>query len=123
MTVPLESVEQVILASYLDRNKYTYSAIRNESDFNNIQKWVKRKREWVRKWIPDFCIVLKINCLLFIELKRKIDYSKSKWGKKWSTVSSEQLKWQRELNKTQWVQCEIAWGAKHAIEIIERLEK
>ena len=37
-TVPLESVEQVALTTYLDAMKYTFSAIRNESDFNNIRK-------------------------------------------------------------------------------------
>tara|TARA_R110000822_G_scaffold66282_1_gene161908 strand:- start:361 stop:498 length:138 start_codon:yes stop_codon:yes gene_type:complete len=45
MNVPLENHEQEILAKYLDRNNYIFSAIRNESDFNNIQKGVKRKRE------------------------------------------------------------------------------
>ena len=123
MNVPLENHEQEILAKYLDRNNYIFSAIRNESDFNNIQKGVKRKREWVRKGIPDFCIILKRWALLFIELKRQIDYSRSTKGKKVSNVSLEQLKWQEELNNIPWVQCNICWWSQESIELIKRIER
>lgn len=124
MTVPLESVEQVALTNYLQANWYTFSAIRNESDFNNIAKWAKRKREWVRKWIPDFCIILKRKSVLFIELKRQRKVLKS--GKLWvspSKVSEEQLNFIWKLNECDNVSWEIAYWAKEAIKIIESYER
>lgn len=123
MTVPLESHEQIRLANYLDSKGYLFSAIRNESDYNSIAKGSKRKREWVRKWIPDFCIVLKRWAVLFIELKRcrKILKNWTRWVSP-SKVSPEQKHWLKELNKIWNIQGSLCYGAWEAIDHIESLE-
>lgn len=121
--IPKENYEQEQLTIWLDINLYTFSAIRNESDYNNIVKWVKRKREGVRKGIPDFCIILKMEALLFIELKRQKRILKS-W-KLWaspSRISEEQIKWIEKLNNISNVQCEICYWYKEAIKLIKKIE-
>lgn len=123
MNIPKESFEQIQLTNWLELNWYTFSAIRNESDFHNIWKWVKRKREWVRKWIPDFCVILKRSSLLFIELKRQRKILKS--GKLWaspSKISTEQKKWIQELNQIKNVWAELCYWADEAIKMIEKIE-
>ena len=123
MKIPKEDYEQERLANWLDANWYMFSAIRNESDTHSFYKGKIRVRSWCRKWIPDFCIILKKQSLLFIELKRQKRVLKS--GKLWaspSIVSPEQIKWQEKLNKVNNVQCEIAYGYQEAISIIQMLE-
>lgn len=126
MTVPTENIESEVLANWLRLNNYTFTHIANESGLPPkvaMLSAIRKKRMWLSPWVPDFMIVLKRKALLFIELKRQIDYSKSKKGKKYSNVSKEQLKRQEQLNIIEWVQCEICWGAKEWINLIERLEK
>ena len=121
--VPLESFEQEKLANWLDANNYIFSAIRNESDYNNIKKWAKRKREWVRKWISDFCIILKCWALLFIELKRQRKVLKSgKLGASPSKVSEEQIRWIDACNEIDNVWAVVCYGADEAIDYIKWLE-
>jgi len=123
MTVPLESFEQTNLSDRLDIKWYVFSAIRNESDYHDPIKWAKRKKEWVRKWISDFCIILKRKSVLFIELKRQRSYLKS-W-KRWaspSKVTNEQLNWFSNINDCENVGCTIAYWANEAIKAIEEYE-
>ena len=123
MTVPLESAEQIRLTNWLDINNYKFSAIRNESDFNNIVKWVKRKKEWVRKWISDFCVILKRWSVLFIELKRQQPLLKNwKMWKSPSTVSKEQIEWVEAINSCWNTEARICYGAENAIKVIKELE-
>jgi len=121
--IPIESVEQEMLATWLDFNKYTFSAIRNESDTHSFYKWKIRKRSWCRPWIPDFVIILKKWALLFIELKRKRKILKS-W-KLWaspSVVSEEQKQWKEKLNELENVACEICYWSDEAIKTINNYE-
>ena len=122
--IPLESYEQITFTNWLDENNYQFSAIRNESDYNSIQKWSKRKREWVRKWISDFFIFLKNKkAWVFIELKRQKRVLKNwKLWKSPSKVSSEQYRWIDSANKIDNLAWYIAYWAKEAIEIIKDLE-
>lgn len=125
MTVPTENVESEILAKWLKDNEYTFTHIANESWLPPkvaMLSALRKKRMWLSRWVPDFMIVLKRQALLFIELKRQIDYSKSKNWRKYSTVSLDQEKWQEELNMIAWVQCEISWGSEEAINLIKRIE-
>ena len=121
--IPKEYIEQQILANRLDFNKYTFSAIRNESDTHSFYKWKQRKLSWVRSWIPDFFIILKRNSLLLIELKRQIKVLKN-W-KLWaspSVISQEQLQWKDKLNNIDNIQCDICFWANEAINLINKLE-
>ena len=111
---PLESIEQQILANWLEINGYTFSAIRNESDTHSFYAWLKRKKSWVHKWVPDFMIILKRNSLLFIELKRQ--------KKSLSKVSKEQKEWIKALNEVTNVEAVICYWAERAIELIQEYE-
>ena len=111
---PLESIEQQILANWLEVNWYKFSAIRNESDTHSFYAWLKRKKSWVHKWVPDFMIILKRNSLLFIELKRK--------KKSLSKVSKEQKEWIKALNDISNVEAVVAYWAENAIKLINEYE-
>lgn len=126
MTVPTENIEAERLASRLKRQGYISSHIANESGLPPKVAMIAAKRKkkmWLSPGVPDFIIILKRKALLFIELKRQIDYSKSTKGRKVSNVSSEQLKWCEELNKCWNIQAEICYGADEAINLINRIEK
>ncbi len=123
MKIPSESYESEMLANWLDIYKYRFSAIRNESDKQSWFMWKKRYKQWVRKWIPDYCILLKNKQLLFIELKRQKKVLKT--GKLWaspSKISPEQLEWVKELNEIPNINAENCYWAKEAIELIIHLE-
>ena len=122
--IPKENEEAQILANWLDLNKYTFSAIRNESDSHSFYKWKKRKAEWVRPWIPDFCIILKRWDLLFIELKRQRKILKS-W-KLWaspSIIRLEQTIWINKLEKLENISAQICYWAEESIKLIEEYER
>lgn len=124
MTVPKESVEQEQLANWLDMNWYKFSAIRNESDTRSFYKWKQRKLSGCRKWIPDFCILLKRKAVLFIELKRQRPELKN-W-KKWkspSVVSPEQIEWNTAINEIDNVSACISYWYKEAIQHIQEHEQ
>lgn len=119
MKVPLEKYESEALANRLDNYWYTFSAIRNESDSRSFAKGKIRKKSWVRKWIPDFCIVLKKKAMCFIELKRqKPIWKKGKVLKSPSKVSEEQKKWIKELKSVTNTYAEICYWAEEAIMFI-----
>ena len=119
MKVPLEKEENIALANRLDNYWYLFSAIRNESDRFSFAKGKKRKKEGVRKWMPDFFIRLKRMQCCFIELKRQRPIGKS-WRllKSPSVVSPEQINWIIELNKVPNVCAKVCFWAKEAIEFI-----
>ncbi len=79
----------------------------------------RKKRLWVSKWFPDYCITLKRWSLLFIELKKS---RWPKWGLNWSTISEEQIEWCNELSNIPNIQAEICHWAKESIELIARIE-
>jgi hypothetical protein len=118
-----EEQEGVILANRLRVNNYKFTHIWNES----WQRWTKniiimmarKKRLWVSKWFPDYCIILKRGALLFIELK------KSKWPKgwlNWSVISEEQVEWCNKLSEVPNIQAEICHWAKESIKLINNIE-
>ena len=105
-TVPLEKEECKIFAQWLDVKGLRFSHIANES-INKIEA-MNKYRLGVRKGVPDYLIILPSKNLLFIEMKRK----------KGSVVSQEQKDWLHDLNQIPSVQCEIAYGAEEAINIV-----
>ena len=123
--IPTENQEAEALARWLKCKWYIFTHIANESWLPPkvaMLSAMRKKRMWLSPWFPDFCIILKCKSLLFIELKRAIDYSKSEKGRKLSVTSKEQLEWQKELNKVKNIQCEICYWAKEAINLIENLD-
>ncbi len=127
MTIPTEDQEAEQLANWLRNNNYTFTHIWNESwqrwTRNIIIMMAKKKRLWVSKWFPDYCIILKRWALLFIELKRQKKLLKS-W-KLWaspSVISNEQIEWLKSLNNVANVQGEICYGAGESIDLINKLE-
>ena len=127
MNIPSEDQEAYQLANYLRLNNYKSTHIWNESaqswTKNIIIMMTKKKRMWVSKWFPDYCIILKRWALLFIELKRQRRKLKS-W-KLWaspSVISPEQVEWIKELNALPNIWAEIAYWSEDAIRIIEEYE-
>lgn len=111
---PLEQVEQIALAQWLDYNWYRYNAIRNESDSHSFFAWRKRKRSGVKKWFPDFIIYLKRQSTLYIELKRK--------KKSLTKISKEQKERIEFLNTIPNSEARVAYGAENAIKLIQEYE-
>lgn len=123
MTVPLESAESEWLANRLDNLDYTFSAIRNESDRKSFYKWKARAKSWVRKGIPDFCIILKRKMMCFVELKRQRPLLKN-WTlwKSPSKVLPEQIKWIKELNLIPNTKAKMCFWYKEATDFIIQCE-
>ena len=119
-----EHQEAVELANRLRYNKYKFHHSPNETYTKSWSQKRKNTLEWVSAWFPDYCILLKKKkALLFIELKRARDYSKSKnWKAMWK-ASKEQLDWLLEFNKIQNVGWYIAEWALEAIRIINKIEE
>lgn len=127
MNLPTEDQEAEQLANWLRSNNYNFTHIWNESwqrgTKNIIIMMAKKKKLWVSKWFPDYCIILKRWALLFIELKRQKKVLKS-W-KLWaspSVISNEQIEWLKSLNIVSNVQAELCYWAEESINLINRLE-
>ena len=125
--IPTEDQECYAFADYLRINNYKFTHIWNESwqywSKNIVIMMNKKKKMWVSKWFPDYCIILKRWSLLFIEMKRQKKILKS-W-KIWaspSVISEEQLEWQEKLNEIENISCEIAYGVVDAVRIVQEYE-
>jgi len=125
-----ENEEAECLARWLNTNNYLSTHIANESWLPPRVAMIaakRKKRMWLRKWFPDYCIILKRGNLLFIELKKTRSYKKNWEFKALSSdgivTSPEQLEWQEELNKLSNIQCNICYWHKEAIELIQRIEE
>lgn len=114
-----ESSEGKLLANWLEKNKYKYSKIPSETftPFWSVKD--RNKKEWVKKGIPDYIIVLKRNSLLFIELKKK---KGPKGWMNWSVISDEQIEWVNILWSIPNVEAHFAHGWREAVDIIQNLE-
>ena len=125
MTVPTENQEAEKLTNWLRANNYKFTHIANESWLPPRVAMLaakRKKRMWLSPWFPDYCIILKRGSLLFIELKKQIDYSKSDKGKKVSVTSKEQIEWCESLNNIANTQAEVCNGYEKAKETILYIE-
>lgn len=125
--IPTEKQEWEKLANILKAKQYKFTHIANEIWISG-KVWMlvnkNKKLQWLSKWFPDYCIILKRWSLLFIELKRQRKILKS--GKLWaspSIISKEQIEWLEALNKIPNVEAHICYGCDEAIVLIEKLEK
>lgn len=127
MEVLKEEQEWEILKNWLEANNYKFTHIANEIWISGrIWMLVNRKKikQGLKKWFPDYCIILKRRSLLFLELKRKRKTLKS-W-KLWSSpskVSEEQKIWIKELNEIANIEAHICYWAEEAIRLIEEMEE
>ena len=124
-----ENQESEALAKYLRNNWYMFTHIANESWLPTkvaMKAWARKKRMWLSPWFPDYCIVLKIWSLFFIELKKKRTRKKNGEYKALSTdhivVSKEQEHWKTQLNTIPNVQCNICYWHEESISIIKELD-
>jgi hypothetical protein len=116
--IPLEEVEQEIYTKWLDLNNILYFAVPNvvslAAGLNTVGRriafWKKRRKEGVKKGVPDLVVFLP-HLILFIEMKRI----------KKSYPSKEQKKWIADINLFPYTHAEVAKGGHAAIEITERL--
>ena len=126
----IEEIESMKLAQRLNFNKYLASHIANESWLPPkymMLVGIKKKRMWLKKWFPDFLIILKRWSLLFIELKKPRN-KKSNWeyyalSSDWINISEEQEYWVNELNKIDNVDAYFCFGFEDAKKLIDSLEK
>ena len=118
--VPLEEDEQATYTQWLDIKKIRYFAVPNvvklagalKTKKQKIRFWQQRKKEGVKKGVPDLVVFLP-KCMLFVEMKRT----------KGSSTSDEQAKWVEFINKFDYAEAVIAKGAEAAIKITESLLK
>ena len=83
----------------------------------------KKIKQGLNKGFPDYCVILKMGGLLFIELKRqRITKKNGQPGASPSEVKPEQIAWVDALNKLQNVSASICYGHKEAVELIQFLE-
>ncbi len=115
-----EHQHAVLFANWLRSEWYFFHHSPNETftKFHNVRR--KNTLEWVAKWFPDYCIILKRKNLLFIELKKARG---KKWGFNGSKISDEQKVWIERLDECTGVGAFIAHGFEEAREIVERMEE
>jgi len=112
MTVPLEDSEQHAYIQWLDANNLLYFAVPNivklagmmKSKIAKIRFWQQRKKEGVKKGVPDLVVFLPKR-ILFVEMKRQ----------KGSSTSTEQIEWAMIINTYPYAVSVICKGAEAAI--------
>lgn len=112
MKVPLEDAEQYEYIKWLESNKIIYFAVPNivktaatlKTKIRKIRFWQQRKREGVKKGVPDLVVFLP-NKMLFVEMKRQ----------KGSSTSPEQKEWSNTINKYKYAKSVICKGTAEAI--------
>lgn len=112
MKHPLEDAEQKAYIDWLELKKIKYFAVPNItktisylSKLQKIKFWQQRKKEGVKKGVPDLVVFLP-NCILFVEMKRV----------KGSTTSDEQKQWIELINGYSYAKSAICNGADAAIQ-------
>lgn len=91
--IPLEIDEQKMYTNWLDSHKIVYFAVPNVVTLaptmkkvqHRIRFWQKRKKEGVKKGVPDLVVFLPKQ-ILFVEMKRLKKSSTSKEQKEWNTT-------------------------------------
>lgn len=124
-----EEKEAMAFSQWLSTKWYKHSHIPNESGLPPkvaMLVAIKKKKMWVSKWFPDYCIILKRWSILFLELKRTLeatDYRKD--GKLLANAPSaslEQQEWINVLDNIPNVRATVAMWLKEAIRIVEESE-
>lgn len=89
--VPTEDAEQILLATWLDKQKIKYFAIPNGGYSLNLFQALKLKRMGLKSGVPDLCIPLASGIYhgLYIELKRQKGGKVSESQKEWIGYLSE----------------------------------
>ena len=109
---PLEDAEQFTYTQYLDAMNIKYFAVPNivklagmiKSKIARIRFWQQRKKEGVKKGVPDLAVFLPKK-ILFVEMKRL----------KGSVTSEEQKGWCNIINTYPYAISIICKGADFAI--------
>lgn len=109
---PLEDSEQLTYTQYLDAMNIRYFAIPNivklagmiKSKIARIRFWQQRKKEGIKKGVPDLVVFLPKK-ILFVEMKRQ----------KGSATSIEQKEWCNIINTYPYAISIICKGADFAI--------
>lgn len=117
MNCPLEDAEQHTYIQYLELNKIKYFAVPNivklagmlKSKIAKIRFWQQRKKEGIKKGVPDLVVFLPKK-ILFVEMKRQ----------KGSSTSLEQKDWCNIINTYPYAISIICKGAGFAINETKR---
>jgi hypothetical protein len=111
--IPLEIDEQKAFIKWLESKKIEYFAVPNvvtlaiylKTRSQKINFWKMRKKEGVKKGVPDLVVFLE-NVTLFVEMKRQ----------GLSKTSDEQKAWNTLINKLPHCKAVICKGASAAID-------
>lgn len=117
MKCPLEDQEQFTYIQYLELNKIKYFAVPNvvklasslKSTLARIRFWQQRRKEGIKKGVPDLVVFLPKK-ILFVEMKRQ----------KGSVTSKEQKEWCNIINTYPYAISIICKGADFAINETKR---
>ena len=113
--VPLEESEQMAFIQYLQYKKIDYFAVPNSNALSSLNKLMavkvmaKMKKVGLVSGVSDLVVMLN-HKILFIEMKRI----------KGGTVSNNQKKFLKMVDKYSYAEGFVAYGCKGAIEIVER---
>lgn len=113
--IPTEHEEQCAFVEWLETKKLMFTAIPNAT-FTGWSQQRKNKAEGVRPGLPDMLIIVNDH-LIWIEMKRR-DRKPKRGGK--GGISDEQWRWIDALNRCENTQVYVTYGAKEAIEVIEK---
>lgn len=127
MLIPKEDQEAMLVHEYLQRKGIWHTHIANERG-TSIQQGVKLKRMGISPGFPDFIALVPTRtqgtCTVFIELKRrKKPLKRGGFTTSHTKVSPEQLEWIHELNKCEFTEARVCYGAEEVINYIEELNQ
>ena len=116
--IPLEIEEQKMYTDWLDMNNIMYFAVPNVVTLaknlrtvgQKVNFWRMRKKEGIKKGVPDLVVFLP-DQILFVEMKRQ----------KRSYPSDEQKKWIENINLFGYAYAQVTKGGQQAIELTNRL--
>ena len=114
---PLEYDEQRVFVGWLRIKKLDFFAVPNENAMSKLNKKTaaiqgkRGKATGTESGVQDLVVFTKEK-ILFIEMKRAV--------KSMSTVSDNQIKWNKIVAKYPYAEPFIAYGAKEAIAIVTK---
>jgi len=116
---PSERAEQIALHEWCKAKRLNSFAIPNGGSRHKLEA-ANMKREGVTSGVSDYCVILD-HVVLFIEMKKRAKILKT--GQRSISglnISDNQYTFLTKVNKTDVCTGIVAYGAKEAIEFIER---
>lgn len=114
--IPTEDEECYAFVEWLDSKRLMYTHVPNETYSASWSVKRRNKKLGVSRGVPDYLVIVNDH-LVWIEMKRR-DRKPKRGGK--GGISDEQWRWIDALNRCENTQVYVTYGAKEAIEVIEK---